>query len=214
MRVVVFGATGPTGQLVAQKALDNGHEVTVYVRNPAKLLLSDERIKVVQGELSDVGTMADAITGQDAVISVLGPPPKKTNGQPITAGTKAMIAAMKTHGLARLIAASTPSVADPADSYAFPFWLAVQMIRTFQRHAYDDIIGTGGAIKASGLDWTLVRIPLLTSKESPLPPAVGHVGTAGVNLLSLSRNVLADFFVNQLTDKTWVRQSPLVSNGR
>jgi uncharacterized protein YbjT (DUF2867 family) len=35
--VVVFGGTGPTGLLFCQKALDHGHNLTIYARSPEKL---------------------------------------------------------------------------------------------------------------------------------------------------------------------------------
>jgi uncharacterized protein YbjT (DUF2867 family) len=39
MRLTVFGGTGPTGMLLVPQALIAGHDVTAYVRNPAKLTL-------------------------------------------------------------------------------------------------------------------------------------------------------------------------------
>jgi uncharacterized protein YbjT (DUF2867 family) len=37
MNVTVFGATGGIGREVVTQALDAGHHVTAYLRNPAKL---------------------------------------------------------------------------------------------------------------------------------------------------------------------------------
>ncbi len=34
MKVLIIGATGPTGQQIVQQALAQGHEVTALVRNP------------------------------------------------------------------------------------------------------------------------------------------------------------------------------------
>ena len=56
MRITVFGATGPAGRLAVHRALDQGHKVTAYARNPAKL---DERpgLTVVAGELDDAAAI-------------------------------------------------------------------------------------------------------------------------------------------------------------
>jgi uncharacterized protein YbjT (DUF2867 family) len=37
MRLTVFGATGGVGREVVTQALDAGHHVTAYVRDPAKV---------------------------------------------------------------------------------------------------------------------------------------------------------------------------------
>ena len=34
MKIMVLGATGRTGYLFTRKALEDGHTVTAYVRNP------------------------------------------------------------------------------------------------------------------------------------------------------------------------------------
>lgn len=213
MKVTIFGATGAAGLLVTRTALDDGHEVTVYARNPGKLNLRHDRLTVVPGELADRAAIAKAIVGRDAVISVLGPTFKAV-GHPVTDGTKAIIAAMQAHGVRRLIATSTPSSVDQQDRFALSFALAIRLIRLLQRSAYDDIVGAAIAIRASGLDWTLVRLPMLTSKPAASPPIIGHVGTAGVRLFSLSRQVLADFLVGQLADRSWIQQAPVLSNGK
>jgi uncharacterized protein YbjT (DUF2867 family) len=40
MKLLVLGATGPTGQHIVRQALDLGHAVTAFVRDPARLPLS------------------------------------------------------------------------------------------------------------------------------------------------------------------------------
>ena len=86
------------------------------------------------------------------------------------------------------------------------------MVRTFLPSSYRDIVGTADAVRTSDLDWTLVRLPMLTDKPSTPPAVAGHIGDPGVRLFSLSRNVLADFLGDQLVDQTWLHQSPVISN--
>lgn len=211
MRVTIFGATGAAGLLVTRKALDDGHTVTAYARNPSKLDIQHTRLAVVQGELTDHPAIAQAVARCDAVISVLGPTPKAI-GRPVTDGMKAIISAMQAKGVRRLIATATPSWVDANDHSAFSFRLAIRLIRTLQRPAYDDIVGTSQAVTSSGLDWTLVRLPMLTNKPGSPPPVADYVGAADLRLFWLSRNVLADFLVGQLTDRTWIRKAPVLSN--
>jgi putative NADH-flavin reductase len=90
MKVTIFGATGATGLLMTRKALDDGHEVTVYARNPDKLTIRHDRLVIVKGDLANHVAIAEAIAGRDAVISVLGPT-LKSAGHPVTDGMKVII---------------------------------------------------------------------------------------------------------------------------
>ena len=46
MKIVVLGATSPSGKSLVQQALQRGHQVTVLVRNPDKVGASHENLKV------------------------------------------------------------------------------------------------------------------------------------------------------------------------
>ena len=52
MKVVLFGATGGIGKWVLKHALDEGHEVTAFVRNPKKIALQHEKLKIFQGQVN------------------------------------------------------------------------------------------------------------------------------------------------------------------
>ena len=54
LKVVIFGATGGTGIQLVKQALDAGHHVTVYVRNPDKLNeITNANLEKVKGELAE-----------------------------------------------------------------------------------------------------------------------------------------------------------------
>jgi len=72
MKLLIFGATGGTGRQLVDQALAQGHEVTAFVRNPAKLAMQHEKLKVVQGNVMDCHSVGAAVAGQDAVFSALG----------------------------------------------------------------------------------------------------------------------------------------------
>lgn len=47
MKITVLGATGQTGQFLVNQALQQGHTVTAIVRNPAKLAIHHDQLKVL-----------------------------------------------------------------------------------------------------------------------------------------------------------------------
>jgi putative NADH-flavin reductase len=71
MKVIVFGATGPTGRRAVGEALAKGHEVTAFVRDPSKLVKNHERLTVVQGDALDPSSVEKALVGHEAVLVCL-----------------------------------------------------------------------------------------------------------------------------------------------
>ena len=51
MKLFVLGATGPTGLQIVQQALAKNHLVTAFVRDPARLPISDANLATVTGAL-------------------------------------------------------------------------------------------------------------------------------------------------------------------
>lgn len=75
MKILVLGATGRTGRLFIHKALEEGHSVTAYVRNPDKartLLAAHQNLTIIPGTLDDARRLAAASSGQDVMVGALG----------------------------------------------------------------------------------------------------------------------------------------------
>lgn len=205
----MFGGTGPAGQLVIDQALASGHEVVAYARSPQKLA-ARARLTVIAGELDDAEAIARAVSGADAVISLLGPGAKLVEGQ-VTQGTTNIVQAMEQHGVRRLVALATPSATDPKDESDFRFKVLVAAIRLFVPAAYREIRATADVVRAARCDWTLVRVPFLTNEPSTGKPRVGYLGRGHVGVM-LSRHDLATFMLGQLESMGWVGRSPVVSS--
>jgi hypothetical protein len=65
-------------------------------------------------------------------------------------------------------------------------------------------------VRASGLDWTIVRLPMLTDDPKSASVKVGYVGK-GMGA-RIARADIADFILGQLDDKTWIRAAPAISS--
>ena len=116
MKIAVFGATGGVGRFVVKHALDCGHEVRAYVRNPDKLQMQHERLTVIRGELTDYAAIEKALAGCDAVISAIGIPLKLSYpSMDSLEGHRNIIKAMEALGIARLVDWSTPAVTSAKD---------------------------------------------------------------------------------------------------
>src|ERR1700745_3541495 len=74
MKLTIFGATGAAGTSLTGQALAAGHDVTAVVRDPARLAVpAHQRLRIVTANVMDPASIAPALDGADAVISLIGP---------------------------------------------------------------------------------------------------------------------------------------------
>ena len=120
MNIVIFGATGGIGRHAVNHALKKGYKVTAYVRNPQKLQIADEKLTVIEGEISDYAKVREVVDGKDAVIWCVGIPMKnKLVKFESKKGHENLLKAMKETGVKRLVDWGTPSVAFEKDTKSF-----------------------------------------------------------------------------------------------
>ena len=208
MRLLVLGATGGTGREVVAQALREGRAVTAFVRKPERLPVTGERLRVVTGDVTaDAPALADAVQGQDAVISALGMGNSFKSGGLIARSMPLIVRAMQRAGVRRLVFTSAYGVGDTwRDVPAVPRLV----MRLFMRDLASDKQAGEVTLKASDLDWTLVYPVTLTNG-----PATGRTRAGERLALSgfprISRADLAAFMLAQLDDRTYVRRGVLIT---
>ncbi|WP_327110619.1 SDR family oxidoreductase [Nocardia sp. NBC_01730] len=207
MRIAVFGATSTVGRLVVEQAVREGHEVTAFTRSAASVGQQHERLNIVEGDVLDTNSVERAVRGQDAVLISLG---NGRKGVVRAEGTKAVIEAMSRTGVKRLICQTTLGVGDSRGNLNF-LWKYV-MFGLLLRQAYADHVEQEEYVRASDLDWTIVRPSAFT--DGPRTGSYRRAFPAGEQGLALkiARADIADFMVEQLSDPTYLRQAPGISN--
>jgi putative NADH-flavin reductase len=210
VKITVFGSTGKAGREILRQALGRGHTVVAYARNPGKIKFTHKSLSVLNGELEDVKMLESAITGSDCIISVLGPI-INTRGNSLSNGVKNIVDIAEKNNVRRLVQLATPSVADPFDKNKAIFQIMVAMIKTLLPDSYAEIVRIGDIIRASKLDWTLVRVPLLNEKPRAGKIISGYIGKDPLGIF-LSRADLAWFMLEQAEKGGYVRQAPVISN--
>ena len=213
--IAIFGATGRTGLPLVQKALDAGHTVRALVRNPQKMSIKHPRLILIQGSSLDAAKVNETITGSDGVISALGQG-KDSPADLQTRSTQLIINAMKQRSLRRLVSLTGAGVRDAAhDKPGFVDKAIVFIMKNVAgsgaRNALSDGISHADLIRATDLDWTIVRGPMLTDDPAKDNYQVGYVGT--VPGIKLTRADLADFMLKEFEQANYVRDMPFVTNG-
>jgi len=206
-RILVLGATGGTGRHVVQQAVDAGLEVSVLVRDPAKLP-ARPRVRVHTGDLlGDAAGLANAVAGQDAVISALGVGKSFRSGRLISRSAPALVAAMQAQGVRRLVFTSAFGVgATHRDTPLLPR----VFIATLLRDIYADKRDGEAVIQASSLDWTIVYPVGLTDGPRTGAYRVGE-RLALSGFPRIARADVAEFLLRQVTDRSQVRKGVLIA---
>ena len=208
LSILVFGATGGTGRAVVDQALEAGHHVTAFVRTPSKLDRKHDRLKVLQGDATDNAAVRSAMPGHDAVFCALGAPARDRSGLR-ERGTAAILEAMEATGVRRLVCLSTYGIAETRDS--LPFFLKYVVVPFYLARAFADHEAQEERVRASAVDWTLVRPTNLT--DGPLTGDYRHgfPPTESGLKLKISRSDVAHFMLQQLDDRSYLRAAAGVS---
>lgn len=204
MRIIVFGATGKTGNHVWRKALEQGHEVTAFGRSVDRLADAEPALGIIKGDVLDAEAAAEAVKGHDAVIGCLGSTSLRDKTT-LSAGTKNIVDAMVQHNVERLVIVSAAGV---GESWKQVSMMARLLFKTMLRNVFADHRMQERIVQQSPLDWTIVRAAVLNNKP--------QTGTCTASSTAPVRNIcradLADYLVQQVTDSALSRQAISVAN--
>lgn len=210
MKVTILGATGKTGRHIVEQALnERGYEVVAFVRDPAKLDIQHESLHVVQGDLTDVARVEEAVAGSDAVISAAG----QTKTSPkdlLTVTARHLVPAMKKHGVRRVVSLIGAGVPDERDPSSLGRRFMRGLMKVVARDLLADATRHAEMLQASDLEWVLVRPPRLTDGPRQGASRVGNFALGPKD--SITRADLAAFMLEQVTSDEHVRKAPMVAN--
>lgn len=207
MRLVVFGATGGTGQAAVTQALGHGDTVTAFVRDPSRLPIAHERLRVVQGDVLDAEAVAAVVEGQDAVVSALGQAGRRV--RVYSEGIRNILSAMEAADVYRIVCVSAAGVGAPGGG-GLPAWYSKLIVPLFLREVYADMKLMEDAVMASETYWTIVRPAGLT--DGPFTGVYRVVVGDGVPKgRTISRTDLAAFLLKALGQAAYVRQAVAIA---
>jgi putative NADH-flavin reductase len=207
VKLAVFGATGPTGKEVVAQALERGYEVTAFARRP-DAVAARERLRVVPGDaVRDALAVAQAVRGQDAVVSALGVRGGFFPRDLMQRSLANIVPAMESAGVRRFVLMSALGVG--ASRKDAPV-LARLMYHTLLACIFADKRIAEESLKRSALEWTIVYPVLLTNA----PRSVRYRAAERLELRglpSISRADVADFMLRELVERRFVRRTAVLS---
>lgn len=160
MRIAIVGGNGNIARLLHPLLAAGGHQPVALVRNEksrAELEALGAEVRLLDIERQDVDGFAAAFDGCDAVVFSAGGGPDGNIERKRTVdleGSLKSVAAAEQLGIRRFVQVSAINVDDPVADDASPVWAAYVAAK---RDA--DV-----AVRASTLDWTILRPGLLTDE--------------------------------------------------
>jgi putative NADH-flavin reductase len=165
MKITICGATGRIGQELVNRALADGHHVTAIVRDPGRLPVRSDRLDVVVADVLDAQAIVPAIQGREAVLSAVGPRP----GAPTTVcgdTAAALCQALPEAGVRRLLVVSAAGPYVDGGDDPLTRFVMKPILRRVLRSGWADLERAEKIVRASALDWTILRPSRLTDKPA------------------------------------------------
>lgn len=204
MKIAVFGASGKTGILIVYQALNQGHIVTAFARQPTKVTIQHKNLRVIQGDVMEPEKVGMAVQGQDAILCALGFDKNKPNTI-LSQGTRNILEAMKLHGVVRFICMSSAGILGNDGG----FWFGKIIMPLFLNHVFEDKKRQVKVIGQSSTEWVIIRPTGLTDA----PKTNTYKINPGIpTSRSIPRADVADFMLKLLSDKRYDGTMPAISS--
>jgi len=204
MKLVIFGASGQTGRLLTEQALDKGHFVTAYVRRNGAMTLNHPNLKVVTGSLTDTVKLTEAIKGADACFSTLGGNSLTKPSPWFTEAVDLIARVMEKEGVSRFIYLSSIGAGESRllMGPVMRFLVCSILLRVpLAGHSANE-----ERILRSNLKWTLVRPGSLTNGAKTGKSRHGSDFIKLSGNPKISRADVAAFMLGQASDKTYIKK--------
>lgn len=209
--IALLGGTGFVGGYILSEALAQGYPLRVLARSPEKLAYLADRIDIVTGDARDPAVLRALLDGADVVINAIGPPRAAGDSRAglNTAVSRAMLAAMGEAGLDRYIVVSGAGVAIPGDRRNLRGWWMRQLVRLRYPGILQDRQKEYALLASSGVNWTLLRCPLIEGAVFASSPQVSLATPGGFYLRA---GELARFALGQIDNGDYARNGPFLSS--
>ena len=208
MKILIIGATRGVGKALLETSLEENYDVTVLARKPEKIEISHPKLRVVEGDVLDAESIEASAEGQGAICSCVGVP---ITFKPVDLFSKAaqnILVAVKQNPGQKYIAVTGIGAGESKGHGGFLYDKIFNPL--LLKSIYSDKDREEEIIKASGVDWMIVRPAGLTNGKRTGKYHVFN-DLSGVTSKRVSRFDVADFIVKQLDKPTQFGKTPLLT---
>ena len=205
MKITVFGASGKSGQILVERALELGYEVNAYVRRENAISHQDPKLNIIVGNLNEVDKISLALKGADACISTLGGASLKKRAIEVTDGIKLILEQMEKEGVTRFIYLS--SLGAGKSRYYMSRLIRFIVVDLLLRIPIADHNLNEEYIMKSELEWTILRPGGLSNEPYTGKYKYGSEKTVFKGNPKISRANVAAFILDQASNNTLMKKA-------
>ncbi len=205
MKIAIIGGAGGIGSLTAAYSLEAGHEVTVLVRDRARVTVANPSLRVIEGSAENLDAIKDLAAGQDVVCDCLGTTQLIREIRVFSTCASHLASVLRAEQA--LIAVTGIGVGDSRGHGSLlydKFFLPAVLGRMYADKERQEQI-----IRTETSNWTIVRPGFLNNG-----PRTGHyralTNLDGIQGGRISRADVADFIVSQARSREFSLQTPLL----
>lgn len=207
-KIAIIGGTGKVGRYIANKALENGYQVRMLVRNPERLTYRDDRIEVVEGDVQNIENIRTLLKGCQTVINTFGQPIKEI---PIYSGVNEnLLEVMNDLQIDRYIGVTGGSLNINGDKKSVLNRVGARMFEIFFSKMMEDKKKEWNILFNNKLiEWTLIRLPFVVDGSE-----IGYVKENLTDMpgTKITNRDIATFIINQIENHQYVHKAPFISN--
>jgi len=205
MRIAVIAAQGRSGRAFVHEALAAGHEVRAGIRGESPFERHD-RLTTFECDATDISQVTKLVERCDAVVSLIGHV-KGSDPFVQTTATKTIVRAMEVAGDKRFVSLTGTGVWVEGDGFKRGLEILNTVSGWFGVKRFDDGIAHVKVLQKSQLDWTVVRVLLLTDGE----PGKFRLKPHGMAKVPTPRKEVARAILHVLERQSFVHEYPVVS---
>lgn len=212
-QIGVLGGTGKAGAAFVRLGLQKGYRLKLLVRSQDKaedlFAKALNKLTFVVGDATQPSDIHTFTYDCSAVVSLLGhgalaPPDLQTRCMSL------LLPVMDNYRIKRLISLTGFAVPHIQDKWTIHHWIINTVVQLFDPERIRDGREHAELIKASQLDWTIVRTPLQIKHDFGLPVRVGYQDW--LTGITIDREQLVQFMWDCLEKNKYIQELPLISN--
>ncbi len=206
-KIAVIGGTGKSGTYLVKELLNRNIPIKLLLRTTSHFETTNPLVEIVRGDARNYESIYSLFEGCDAVISTLSQPVGEESI--FSDAARNILQAMEAQGISRYVVTAGLNVDAIGDEKNEKVRFATDwMYQNYPKTTIDRQVEYELLAK-SGIDWTMVRLPLIIQTDERFPVEVSLIDCPGEKI---SATDLAVFLVDQLSNEEYIRKSPFVAN--
>lgn len=205
-KIAVIGGGGRTGQYLVNQLIEKGFSLKLLLRHPEQFTIQSHLIEIVHGDVLNPEAVGILLQGCDAVLCTAG----QRQDEPLVA-SQASINVLNAIGdrSVRYVVLAGLNVDTPTDRKSEETAKATEWMRSTFPAIHNDRQKSYAILAESDAEWIMVRVPYIEFDGNRAEVKVSATDSPGARIDAAD---IAGFMIDQLTDDTWLRKAPFISN--